>query len=89
MAVPALNPTVQQALSLHQCTLAASRDAQLNEDVVQVMLSEFPVGHVIDQRGLWAAYAQVRPHAVFGNEEVGRYRSFEDALLAVLANFVE
>ncbi len=94
MRTPELPSRTAKTLSRHGYGLAPSFDADLGERrylVGPVEAGEVaaPVGYVVDHRGLFLAFAQTRPRAVFGFDEVGRHRSFGDAVLAVLANFVE
>lgn len=94
MTTPILPSRTAKTLSRHGYGLAPSFDADLGEQrylVGPIKAGEVtaPVGHVVDHRGLFLAFAQTRPNAVFGFDEVGRHRSLGDAVLSVLANFVE
>lgn len=94
MTTPQLPTRTAKTLSRHGYGLTPLFDTVLSEQrylIGPVEAGEVaaPVGYVVGHRGLFLAFAQTRPNAVFGFDEVGRHRSFGDAVLTVLANFVE
>jgi hypothetical protein len=91
MVIPKVGKRLRKSLERHRFSLRPQPDARPGEETVHVVLDNgggtFHAGRVDHHLGLWCAFAVVRPHGVFRADEVGRYESFEDAVLAVLMSF--
>ncbi|WP_081238699.1 hypothetical protein [Streptomyces viridosporus] len=91
MAIPEVGTALRQSLERHRFSLRPQPEARPGEETVHVVLDNgggtFHAGRVDHHLGLWSAFAVVRDHGLFRTDEVGRYESFEDAVLAVLMSF--
>ena len=91
MAIPEVGTALRQSLERHRFSLRPQPDVRPGEESVHVVLDNgeetFHAGRVDHYLGLWSAFAVVRAHGLFRTDEVGRYESFEDAVLAVLKSF--
>ncbi|MBU7596412.1 hypothetical protein JGS22_001835 [Streptomyces sp. P38-E01] len=91
MTIPEINSALRSSLRSHRFSLRPEPDTRPGEEKVHLVLDDgtetFHAGWVGHRRGLWTAYAVVRPGGLFRTEEFGRYESFEDAVLDVLMSF--
>ncbi|MFF2701414.1 hypothetical protein ACFVUQ_23970 [Streptomyces cyaneofuscatus] len=91
MAIPDVGAELRQSLERHRFSLRPQPDTAPGEESAHVVLDSdgetFHAGRVAHHLGVWCAFAVVRGHGLFRSEEVGRYASFEDAVLAVLVSF--
>ncbi|MFG2428190.1 hypothetical protein [Streptomyces sp. NPDC048590] len=91
MTIPPVSTELRQSLERHRFSLSPQPGMPVGEETVHVVLDHggetLHAGRVIQDRGLWSAFAVVRPQSLWRADEVGRYESFEDAVLAVLMSF--
>lgn len=91
MSIPEISEALGQSLRRHRFVLQAQPATDNGEETVHLVLDHgeetLHAGHLDHYLGLWSAFAVVRPQGVFRADEVGRYESFEDAVLAVLMSF--
>lgn len=91
MAISEVSPALRQSLERHRFSLRPQPEARPGEETVDVVLDRgeelLYAGRVAHHLGLWSAFAVVRAHGLFRSDEVGRYETFEDAVLAVLMSF--
>lgn len=91
MTNPHVSTALRQSLDRHRFSLRPQPGVPVGEETVHVVLDHgvetFHAGRVSHDRGLWSAFAVVRPQGLWRADEVGRYESFEDAVLAVLMSF--
>ncbi|WP_243787697.1 hypothetical protein [Saccharopolyspora gloriosae] len=91
MAIPDISTELRQSLDRHRFSLRPQPEARSGEKTVHLVLDHgaeaLHAGRVDFHLGLWSAFAVVRGHGLFRSEEVSRHETFEEAVLAVLANF--
>lgn len=89
MPVPTIDPALRQALEKRGWFLRAERNGHLGEFVylyVDESRGGHPIGYAQERGGYWQTWALVRPHAMFGNDEIGLYPSIDAALRAILGH---
>lgn len=91
MTIPHVSTALRQTLERHHFSLVPQPGVPVGEETAHLVLDHggetFHAGRVSHDRGLWSAFAVVRPQGLWRADEVGRYESFEDAVLAVLMSF--
>lgn len=91
MTIPPVSTELRQSLERHRFSLRPQPGVPAGEETVHIVLDRggetLHAGHVSHDRGLWSAFAVVRPQSLWRADEVGRYESFGDAVLTVLMSF--